>query len=165
MITLLVTGKKVLLDEDVLMSLKRFNHPSRVKRKHLIPLCIVGQNYVKWAGTFEGKQRSISLHHMVLGKPLNNLEIDHINRNPLDNRRCNLRIVTKRENHHNTRRNNKLVGVSKNKKTGKFESYIQIEGNRYHLGLFKCPEMAKAAYVLIRELYERSTLGGSKGGQ
>jgi hypothetical protein len=38
------------------------------------------------------------LHHFVVGRPLHGLVVDHINHNPYDNRRSNLRIVTTREN-------------------------------------------------------------------
>jgi hypothetical protein len=39
-----------------------------------------------------------TMHHAILGVPPKGLMIDHINGNGLDNRKCNLRIVTNREN-------------------------------------------------------------------
>ena len=38
------------------------------------------------------------LHHYITGFPIKGLEVDHINRDPLDNRRVNLYIVSHREN-------------------------------------------------------------------
>jgi len=52
---------------------------------------------VKYAHrTVNGK--TVTLHHAIMGIPENGLVIDHINGNGLDNRKCNLRIVTNREN-------------------------------------------------------------------
>jgi hypothetical protein len=42
--------------------------------------------------------KTITMHHAIMGVPEKGLMIDHINGNGLDNRRCNLRIVTNREN-------------------------------------------------------------------
>lgn len=39
------------------------------------------------------KGTAIKLHNLILGKPEKGYVIDHINHNPKDNRRCNLRIV------------------------------------------------------------------------
>lgn len=51
----------------------------------------------------KGKTWVIYLHHIVIGRPINRkLDIDHINRNPLDNRLVNLRIVTRSVNVLNT---------------------------------------------------------------
>lgn len=36
--------------------------------------------------------------HRIISKPDKDLEVDHINRNPADNRRSNLRNVTRKEN-------------------------------------------------------------------
>jgi len=39
-----------------------------------------------------------TMHHAIMGVPEKGLMIDHINGNGLDNRKCNLRVVTNREN-------------------------------------------------------------------
>lgn len=43
------------------------------------------------------RRKPTSFHHLVIECPYG-LVRDHINRNKLDNRRCNLRVVTRREN-------------------------------------------------------------------
>lgn len=37
---------------------------------------------------------AVSMHHAIIGKPKPGFVVDHINRNPLDNTRENLRFVT-----------------------------------------------------------------------
>lgn len=63
---------------------------------------------------------------------------DHINRNPLDNRRCNLRIVDKSMNAVNCdiRLNNTsgVTGVSWDKYASSWRSYINYQGKRIELG-------------------------------
>ena len=47
----------------------------------------------------DGRTHAIRMHRKVLGIPWDGLlDIDHINKNPLDNQRSNLRLVTRSEN-------------------------------------------------------------------
>jgi hypothetical protein len=45
-----------------------------------------------------GVWKEQKMHHVIMGVPPKGLMIDHINGNGLDNRKCNLRIVTNRQN-------------------------------------------------------------------
>ena len=86
------------------------------------------------------------------------LDIDHINGNRADNRLCNLRIVTRRQNTANKacHRKGKLVGANFRAPQGKGKikrpckvwfSNIQIQGKRYHLGRFETEQEAHVAYI------------------
>lgn len=59
---------------------------------------------------FENNHRKIRLHRIILNAPAGSI-VDHINRNKLDNRKENLRFVTKEENSRN-------ISLSKLNKTG-----------------------------------------------
>lgn len=92
-------------------------------------------------------------------------EIDHVNGNPSDNRIANLREVPHSvniENQRKARADNKscgLLGVSFNKKAGKFSSQIRANGKKVHLGLFADPEEAHKAYVKAkRSLHSGCTI-------
>lgn len=82
----------------------------------------------------------VLMHRMIM-KPKDKEDIDHRNRNRLDNRRENLRIATKIINARNTkiRSDNKsgTVGVWYNKFRNKWSSYITVDKNRIILGRFK----------------------------
>ena len=72
------------------------------------------------------KEESITLHYLITGK-----NQDHINRNPLDNRKSNLRPCSKLENaknrskqHNNT---SGVTGVNYNKQKGKWIARIRID--------------------------------------
>src|SRR5581483_3829710 len=78
-------------------------------------------------------------------------EIDHINRDKLDNTRENLRVVTRMLNQHNTgiRHNNKsgYKGVIWRKRSNKWVASIRRAGIVYALGDYDTPEEASQAYV------------------
>jgi len=80
--------------------------------------------------------------------------VDHINRDPLDNRVENLRLCNQRQNSGNAKvkSNNKLgvKGVHLHK-NGRFVAGIHKQGKSYYLGLFDTAEEAHAAYLKAAE--------------
>lgn len=79
-------------------------------------------------------------------------EIDHINGNRSDNRLCNLREVTHKQNTQNLvnpRKNNTtgFAGVSFFKGTNKYSACICIDGKKVHLGYFEKPDVAHQKYL------------------
>ena len=75
--------------------------------------------------------------------------IDHINNNPLDNRKENLRIVTPTQNNMNRKSNkkssSKYIGVFYDKIGNKWRAYIKINNKNIHLGCFTNEEDAAKA--------------------
>jgi hypothetical protein len=91
----------------------------------------------------------IRMHQAILAAPAG-FEADHINGNGLDNRRCNLRVVTKRQNQRNksvarTSRSG-YKGVSWHKRTGRWRADIKLESGQKWLGVYATPEEAARAY-------------------
>ena len=75
------------------------------------------------------------------------LVIDHINRDPKDNRIENLRLVTRQENNFNMS-NVKGYSVTPNG----FESMIKVGGKTIHLGTYKTIKEAKQAYMVAKKV-------------
>lgn len=75
-------------------------------------------------------------------------ELDHRNRNKLDNTPENLREVSRSENMLNTgifsNNTSGVKGVNYSKRLRKFIAYIKVHGKHIHLGVFSCIEDAKA---------------------
>ncbi len=90
------------------------------------------------------------LHSVILDCHLSKLSgytIDHINRNRLDNRKCNLRICTHSENTQNQKRKSTLFkGIYFNKSNNKWRSLIRMNGITYRLGSYIDPVDAAIAY-------------------
>ena len=81
----------------------------------------------------DGKWLVASMHRLLLGFPPKPLVVDHINLNGLDNRRCNLRLVTQYVNNNNRPRKSGYYGVTPTQ--GKFQAQIWINGVCKFLGL------------------------------
>lgn len=122
-------------------------------RAHYNGANVYAQAWIK----IEGKWKTISLHSMLL-PPNPGWEVDHINRNSLDNRRSNLRYLLHKHNTHNRRipSNNTsgYYGVSWNGATNKWQAQITAEGKNHYLGVFVDKiEAAKAYDKCAREVH------------
>ena len=76
------------------------------------------------------------LHRYILNYN-GNMQIDHINRNALDNRKQNLRIVTSCENNANKGKDNIYL-----QKNGKYKCIFRRYGINYYIGYFDSYEKA-----------------------
>ena len=92
---------------------------------------------------------SVRMHREIMSAPKGYV-VDHINGNPLDNRKCNLRIATIAENsrNRNASKSNKsgYKGVYFNTGKGKFDAAITFERKKIFLGRFSCPKEAARVY-------------------
>lgn len=90
--------------------------------------------------------RSVSMHREVLGPDCEGLEVDHINRNKLDNRRANLRTATRRENQQNVAA---IGGTSRYRgvvrRGGRWIAVVQLDGKQNYLGTFDSERAAALA--------------------
>lgn len=94
-----------------------------------------------------GKRRTVGMHRLLM-EPGKGFEVDHINGNGLDNRRSNLRIVTRRQNLQNQRKAcataSRYRGVYRNR--GRWCARITLDYKAFYLGSFASEEAAAAAY-------------------
>ena len=89
-----------------------------------------------------GRRQGIRLHCAILGlAPGDPREGDHIDRDKLNNRRSNLRIVPKKAQGQNqpsvAGSSSSYRGVSYRKDTGKWKASVTVEGKDLYLGCFE----------------------------
>lgn len=101
-----------------------------------------------------GRREYVSLSRLVMDCPAG-LEVDHINHQPLDNRRCNLRLCTRAENSRNTRgrpldRVSQFKGVVHDPSDGHgnapWRAFVYVRGKKTWLGRFADQMTAAFAY-------------------
>lgn len=89
------------------------------------------------------------ISHILLGVG-NDVIVDHVNGNPSDNRRCNLRVASIFQNHWNykvsERSSTGYKGIYPDRKSTGYHARICEHGNRHYLGLFHTAEEAAKAY-------------------
>jgi hypothetical protein len=109
---------------------------------------------------FEGKKnfyavrtegrKNVFMHRRIMRSPSNCI-VDHINRNGLDNRKANLRIVSNMQNCWNSDRGinkgtSKYKGVRMDKRSGRWYASIRHDGKKMYLGSFATEIDAARAY-------------------
>jgi len=105
------------------------------------------KGYVKYSGRKDGLNGKF-LHRIIMDEP-EDLVIDHINGDPLDNCRNNLRIVTQQQNNMNLsmRKTNKsgVSGVCWHKRNDNWQATIRYKYKQIYLGSFDTLEEATKA--------------------
>lgn len=100
------------------------------------------------------------MHRFILGDECEGKEVDHINRDTLDNRKSNLRSVDRTLNSYNkglqSNNTSGSKGVAFHKPTRKWRARIIHKGHEFHLGLFGSKIDAEVVY--LREFQKLSGL-------
>lgn len=90
------------------------------------------------------------LMHRFLSKAPKGVDVDHVNRVKLDNRKENLRLCTKSQNHANrpvrAGRTSTYRGVDYRKDKAKWRSRIEVNDKQRSLGHFDTEKQAALAY-------------------
>lgn len=93
--------------------------------------------------------RIVKMHRIIINAP-NDVEVDHINRNRIDNRRSNLRLCTRSENATNRARqansHGRFKGITFAKNANLWRARIHVHGKTIQLGYFQSDIDAARAY-------------------
>jgi hypothetical protein len=95
---------------------------------------------------------SIRLHSEILGKIPEGKMVDHVNGNTLDNRKCNLRIVTPSQNGHNKQslfRAKRLEYGIIRTTTGKWKGQLSNKGRVHHTHTYPCRFCAQLERTML----------------
>jgi hypothetical protein len=107
-------------------------------------------------GTYAMKPVSIFLHRAVMQAPPGDVVVDHINGNRLDNRRENLRLVTKQVNNTNrkSRSGRGFIGITfdKARESKPWVAQIRTKGASRTIGRYDTPEDAAWAYDTVARI-------------
>lgn len=101
------------------------------------------------------KASQIKMHRVIMNPP-KTLVVDHINHNKLDNRRCNLRVVSELANRQNPPRGSLntsgTTGVFLRKDTRTWQVQITRNNKKLSLGSYKKKELAVAVRLACDRL-------------
>lgn len=117
------SNRRTIVDDDLYLFLNQFKWwltPSGSK---------------KYYATTSIKGKSVLMHRLITNPP-NWAVVDHINGNSLDNRKCNLRVVSHFQNKRNlkTKKTSKYPGVWRSKTKNKWIANVHFKGENIYLG-------------------------------
>lgn len=102
---------------------------------------------------------STLLHRLIINaKP--GQQVDHINLNTFDNRKCNLRIADNSLNVSNRRPYNKygIKGIEYHEHIHKYSAYFRVDGKQYHSPCYKTKEEAAFARFILEQMFRKDYL-------
>jgi hypothetical protein len=136
-------GKVAIVDEDDYEWLLKYNWHYTTKGYAVRKTSIVGE------------KTQVFMHREIINCP-DDKQVDHINRNKLDNRKENLRIATNAQNAANRdlldTNTSGFRGVSFSKRVGKWQAYSRENGRHKHLGYYFEKEDAAKAYNVLNDV-------------
>lgn len=139
----LVPGGVALIDDDDyerLVQHRWYRHPS--------PSTAYAKTFIQR----DGERRSTSMHRLIISAAPG-MEVDHIDRNGLNNQKENLRVVTPAQNHMNTPGRRTWRGKEPTSRykgvhlsDGRWRAMIQVGRRMKHIGMFGDEIQAAMAY-------------------
>jgi hypothetical protein len=140
----LTQGQITLVDDGDFEELSKYNWcAQRIKNK-----------YYAVRQIWNGIDSDVVWMAQEIMDPSIGLEVDHINHDTLDNRRCNLRICTREQNSRNRLKSkgnytSGFKGVHWNSKSNRWIAQIRWSGKSTHLGAFTDEVQAALAYDIF----------------
>lgn len=137
MAEIIISGYSVLVDDEDVERIQQYNWwvDNSVLRRY-------NRYYFRTKIKHGIRQYEVmKLHRFIMGCTyMDGTVIDHINNDTLDNRKCNMRFCTQKENARNkrreTRNNSGYKGAKLNKRTGRYNATVKYEQKNYALGSF-----------------------------
>jgi len=136
----LTKGYVTIVDDDDFDALSKFKWHVKEQRQDYI-------RALRMLRITGGRRKTIYIHQCILTAPAG-MVVDHIDGNPLNNQKSNLRICTRAENCWNKRRakNNTSGFRGVTRKGDLFHARIMVKRRSISAGTFKTPEQAARSY-------------------
>lgn len=129
------------------VSQKRWYHSTNVNNPHAQYVAATGRHYRQ-----DGQRYTLYLHRFIMGKytDIDGALIDHIDRNPLNNTKANLRVANTQLNQLNKRAygatGNGLLGVYKTVNGKRWRTTLKWDGKTHYIGTYDTPTEAAEAF-------------------
>lgn len=135
---LLKNGGRAIMDIDDYETLKKYPWQEDIKGR---ARCSIWNKELR-------RQKGTLMYRLIMKAP-KGMDVDHINHDVHDNRRCNLRLCSEAQNSRNLvgrGGTSRYKGVVWHKKNKRWEAGIKVNYKRIYLGSFHTEEEAALAY-------------------